>query len=157
MNLEIIKYPNSLLNEYSKPIIRNTNKIKELANNMLETMYANNGIGLAAPQVGILKRLIVVDVEYLKQIKDKNIEYSNMNPYIMINPTISYSSDDLTDYTEGCLSIPDTYKSISRPRSILVRYQDIDGKAVILEATNLLARCIQHEIDHLNGILFTEK
>jgi peptide deformylase len=114
---------------------------------MLETMYEAPGIGLAAPQVGVLKRVIVVDIA--KEDEEKQ-------PLRMANPELVWVSDDDTSYEEGCLSVPENYADVVRPASIRVRYIDHENEIRELEADGLLATCIQHEIDHLDGILFVD-
>jgi len=114
---------------------------------MLETMYEAPGIGLAAIQIGIPRRLLVIDLAK---------EGETPNPLFVANPEIVWQSETLSDYEEGCLSIPDFYEMVSRPSEIKVRFLDRQGDAVELHATGLLATCLQHEIDHLNGILFVD-
>jgi peptide deformylase len=114
---------------------------------MLETMYEAPGIGLAAIQIGIPRRLLVIDLAK---------EGETPNPLFVANPEIVWRSETLSDYEEGCLSIPDFYEMVSRPSEIKVRFLDRQGDAVELHATGLLATCLQHEIDHLNGILFVD-
>lgn len=143
--LKLVIAPNPLLQMISKPIEDITDEIKQLAYNMLETMYNSEGIGLAAVQVGILKRLIVVDVEWSRsQTKEQSTKY------IMINPEV-IAIQDTSQYNEGCLSFPDEFVTIERPKTITVRYQSLDGKTLELYTDGILATCIQHEIDHLNG------
>ena len=115
---------------------------------MLITMYSSKGIGLAAPQVGIQKRLLVIDL---------NFEDPNASPMVFINPEIISSSASLDTYEEGCLSIPGVYLNVLRPSSIKVSYRDEMGRPKKMNADGLMARCIQHEIDHLNGICFVDK
>jgi peptide deformylase len=114
---------------------------------MLETMYAAPGLGLAAPQIGVLKRIVVVDVS-----KDPD----NPKPMQLVNPEIVWASDELTDYEEGCLSLPDHYAPVTRPARVRVRYLDRTGEAQEIEADGLLAVCLQHEMDHLEGVLFVD-
>ena len=147
--LNIIKYPNKILKQVAKPIDTITEEIKLLGNNMLETMYANKGIGLAGNQIGVLLRIIVIDLQ-----EDEDEAY---NPIIFINPEIISSSDELAERDEGCLSLPKISSLVKRPAKIKISYLDINGEKKELEADNLLATCLQHEIDHLNGILFTDR
>jgi peptide deformylase len=114
---------------------------------MLETMYDAPGIGLAAIQVGVPRRMLVIDVSR---------EDEEKKPVVFINPEILRVSDDVSAYEEGCLSIPDYYAEVERPASLTVRYVDRDGKQQTVDADGLLATCLQHEIDHLNGILFID-
>jgi len=115
---------------------------------MLETMYAAPGVGLAAPQIGVLKRILVMDV-----VKEEEAE---PNPYLMANPEVVWASEETNSYEEGCLSIPDEFADIERPSEVRVRYLDADGATQELECDGLLATCVQHEIDHLDGKLFID-
>lgn len=139
--LPLVIAPNTLLQQKSLPIANITTEIQTLAHNMLETMYANDGIGLSAVQVGVLKRLITVDIK-----QDKKEQF------IMINPEIIENSSDQSKYNEGCLSFPHESVTITRPEFITVTYLDLEGKQQTIKADGLFATCIQHEIDHLNGI-----
>jgi peptide deformylase len=143
--LKIVIAPNPLLQMVSASVDIINEEIKTLAKDMLDTMYKNNGVGLSAVQVGVLKRVIVADVEWAK-LEDgiKGVQY------VMINPEI-IDSESINEYNEGCLSFPDEFVKISRPKVIRVRYKDINNNTQIIEADGLLATCIQHEIDHLNG------
>ena len=124
-----------------------TDDVRQFMDDMLETMYDAPGIGLAAPQVGVTTRIIVVDVS-----KNQN----GNQPYKMINPEIIWRSDQVVDYEEGCLSLPDQYAQVKRPDEIHLRYIDPDGVEQQLETSGILATCIQHEIDHLDGKLFVD-
>ena len=119
-------------------------KIKTLVDDMLETMYKYNGVGLAAPQVGILKRVVVIDL------------YDNNGPIVLINPEIVKEKGE-QEVEEGCLSFPNQFAKIVRPAEVTVKYQDIDGNEIKLKAKELLAQAISHEVDHLEGILFVDK
>jgi peptide deformylase len=132
-----------ILRKRSREVSVIDNKIKMLLNDMIDTMYENDGVGLAAPQVGILKRVVTIDVD------DGNI-------YRMINPKIIKSSGEQTDQ-EGCLSVPETKGMVKRPMSVTAVYTDEEGNEVTVEAEGLLARAICHEIDHLNGVLFIDR
>lgn len=145
--LKLVTAPDPLLYKKSEEIKEITNDIKKLANDMLETMYHYHGIGLAAVQVGHLLSLIVVDIAWA----DKNTIEKN-DQYIMINPKIIEKSDKLDAYNEGCLSFPKERIKITRPENITVEYLDINGKAQQVTADGLFAKCIQHEVDHTNGI-----
>lgn len=142
--LDIVLYSNPGLREVCSPISEMTDDLDRLIDDMFYTMYDAPGIGLAAPQVAVQKRLIVVDVS-----ESKN------QPLALINPTIIQSSGH-TSYEEGCLSVPGIYASVERPAEILVRAMNRDGKTIEMAADGLLAICIQHEIDHLNGKLFID-
>ncbi|MCL6583226.1 MAG: peptide deformylase [bacterium] len=145
--LEIYKYPASVLRDKSAPIGQIDSSIKRLASDMLETMYAAPGVGLAAPQVGVLKRLVVIDIAH--EAKDRN-------PLVMINPQILYSAGEITG-EEGCLSIPEVYGDVSRARLVRVKFLDLEEVVHELTAEDLLARVIQHELDHLDGVLFIDR
>jgi len=143
----LIILPDPILRQASKPIERVDDELKRLADDMLETMYDAPGIGLAAIQIGVPRRMLVIDVS--REGEDKQ-------PQVFINPEILKSSDERSVYEEGCLSIPDYYAEVERPATITVRYLDRDGKELTAEADGLLATCLQHEIDHLNGVLFID-
>lgn len=131
----------------SAPIARVDDGVRKLAEDMLETMYAAPGIGLAAVQVGEMNRLITIDVSHDEDAKE---------PRVFINPEILWKSEELSVYEEGCLSIPDYYEEVERPAKIRVRYTNLAGEPEELEADGLLATCLQHEIDHLDGVLFID-
>lgn len=149
--LNIVKYPNKVLRERAEEIEEITEEIEMLAHDMLETMYANKGIGLAANQVGILSRIIVID---LQEDEDEEEIY---NPMIFINPEIIWSSEEQEERDEGCLSLTKMSGTVKRPSKIKVSYLDIDGEKQSIETDGLLATCLQHEIDHLNGIMFIDR
>ncbi len=160
--MEIITLPNPILKKKSDPIDRVDNKIKKLMDEMLNTMYLAPGIGLAAPQVGINKRVIVMDTSPrpgLKRYQEEKIEEKKEikpNPIQMVNPTLIWVSEKKEKDEEGCLSIPGFMGEVIRPYSCKVKYLDRNGESKKLLAKGLLARCIQHEIDHINGILFID-
>ena len=129
-------------------IVKVDDSIRKFAKDMLITMYSAKGIGLAAPQVGVQKRILVIDL---------NFEDPHAPPNVFINPEIISSSESLDTYEEGCLSIPGVYLNVLRPSSIKLSYRDEMGRPKKMNAEGLMARCIQHEIDHLNGILFIDK
>ena len=129
-------------------IVKVDDSIRKLAKDMLVTMYSAKGIGLAAPQVGVQKRILVIDL---------NFEDPDAPPNVFINPEIISSSASLDTYEEGCLSIPGVYLNVLRPSSIKLSYRDEMGRPKKMNAEGLMARCIQHEIDHLNGVLFVDK
>ena len=148
---EIIILPDKQLRLVSKPIEKVTPEIRKLADDMFETMYEAPGIGLAAIQIAQPMRLITMD------LAKKNEEgESNPQPRVFINPEIISSSDELSVYEEGCLSIPEYYEEVERPARVRVRFTDLDGKVHEEDAEGLFATCIQHEIDHLNGVLFID-
>jgi len=144
---DIIILPDKQLRLVSTPVEKVTADVRKLAEDMLETMYDAPGIGLAAIQVGIPQRLITMDLAKKE---------GPPNPRVFINPEITWSSEDLSVYEEGCLSIPEYYEEVERPATVRIRYLDLDGKTVEEEASGLFATCIQHEIDHLNGVLFVD-
>jgi peptide deformylase len=144
---DIIIIPDPVLRQVCQPITAVDDSIRALADDMLETMYAAPGIGLAASQIGILKRLFVLDVA-----KDD----APKEPMVFINPEITWKSEELSVYQEGCLSIPEYYEDVERPAAVKVSYIDHKGDPRDIEAEGLLATCIQHELDHLNGTLFID-
>ncbi|CAN7181533.1 peptide deformylase [Rhizobium sp. LjRoot30] len=143
----LIILPDPLLRQVSAPVERVDAELTRLADDMLETMYDAPGIGLAAIQIGVPRRLLVIDLA--KEGEDKQ-------PQVFINPQILSSSDARSVYEEGCLSIPDYYAEVERPAEIEVKYLDRDGTEKTVKADGLLATCLQHEIDHLNGVLFID-
>lgn len=143
----LIILPDPLLRQISQPIERFDADTKRLASDMLDTMYDAPGIGLAAVQIGIDRRMLVIDVAR---------EGEEKTPLVFINPLVIASSDERSVYEEGCLSIPDYYAEVERPATVTVNYYDVDGKPQTVEADGLLATCLQHEIDHLNGVLFID-
>lgn len=153
--LPLVIAPDPFLNQPSEKVEVVDDEIRALLDDMLETMYASQGIGLAAVQVGVHKRLVVVDVEYPSP-RYEGEEAGPGKPMKLINPEIVESSDALHDYDEGCLSFPGQYSSVTRPEVVTVKYLDENGKEQVLEADGLLATCIQHEIDHTNGIVFVD-
>jgi peptide deformylase len=143
----LIILPDPVLRQVSAPLEQVDDAVRALSQDMLETMYDAPGIGLAAIQIGIPKRLLVIDLS--KEDEDKK-------PQVFINPEILQSSDERSIYEEGCLSIPDYYAEVERPARVTVKHVGLDGKGQITEAEGLLATCLQHEIDHLNGVLFID-
>lgn len=138
--LNIVCVPNEILSKKSEEVLIIDKSIKKLVKNMYETMKKHNGIGLAAVQVGILKRIVVIEIE------DINTKLELINPKI-----ISFSANK-TPMVEGCLSVPKNTYEVERPEKVVVEYTDLNNKKQIIEATGLLSKCLQHEIDHLNGI-----
>ena len=143
----ILTEPNKLLRQISKSVEKVGNEEKKLMDDMLDTMYAANGIGLAAIQIGVPKRIIVMDIS-----KDEN----KKEPRYFVNPIISDKDILKATYEEGCLSVPNQFAEIDRPSKCEVEYLDYNGEKKILKAEGLLATCIQHEMDHLEGILFID-
>ena len=144
---EIITVPNPLLKKRSAEVERVDDELRALMDDMLETMYAAPGIGLAAVQVGVPRRVIVMDLAR---------EGEPAQPRHFVNPEITWRSEDLAVREEGCLSVPDVYDEVERPARVGLRYLDYDGAVVEEEAEGLLAVCIQHEMDHLDGVLFID-
>jgi peptide deformylase len=143
----ILTEPNKLLRQISKPVDKVGKEEQQLMDDMLETMYAANGIGLAAIQIGIPKRIIVMDIS-----KDEN----KKEPRYFVNPVIQNKDKIKSIYEEGCLSVPNQFAEIERPKNCDIEYLDYNGNKQILKAEGLLATCIQHEMDHLEGILFID-
>ena len=144
---DIITVPNEILKRISEPIVNVGVNEKKLINDLFETMYNSKGIGLAAVQVGILKRVLVIDVSSKDEKK---------NPMSFINPVIKNLSDETSVYEEGCLSIPETFIEIERPKICEVEYIDLDGKKKTIKCEGLLSTCLQHEINHLDGKLIID-
>ena len=144
---KILTLPDPILRKTSEPVEKIDKKVKNLMDDMLETMYAAPGIGLAAVQIGILKRIIVIDLSK---------EGEKKKPIFIVNPEIISQSSDLVSYEEGCLSIPNQFAEVERPNTCKIKFLDYEGNKKELEAKGLLSTCIQHEIDHLNGILFID-
>lgn len=151
--LPIVIAPDPRLKTKSQPVREITPEIHRLMDDMLDTMYAARGIGLSAVQVGVLKRVIVVDTEWRESEDGQPAE---RRPMRMINPEIIGETEEVRLYNEGCLSFPGQYSEVERPDAIRVRYLDEHGKEQIIEADGLLATCIQHEIDHMDGIVFVD-
>lgn len=143
--LNILKFPDPRLRKVAKPIKKVDESIRRLAENMLETMYAAPGIGLAATQVNVQQRLVVMDISEQKD-----------QPLVFINPEIEVVGDELEEMEEGCLSVPGFYEPVKRPAHVIIRALDKQGEAFEIEDKELLAVCIQHEIDHLDGKLFVD-
>jgi len=146
--LEIFKLGSETLRTEAKRISKVDNQIRNLAKDMLQSMYSAKGIGLAGPQVGISKELLVIDI---------NFEDSAAEPLILINPEITAFGSTLNTYEEGCLSIPGVYLNVVRPSTIKLKFRDEMGRPRKMNADGLLARCIQHEVDHLKGVLFVDR
>ncbi|HAT58387.1 MAG TPA: peptide deformylase [Gammaproteobacteria bacterium] len=143
--LPILEFPDPRLRTVAKPVTLFDAELKSLVADMRETMYAAEGIGLAASQVDVHRRILVIDVSETKD-----------SPRAFINPTFEVIDEELQDYDEGCLSVPGFYETVSRPRRVIIRAHDEEGVPFELEADGLLAICIQHEIDHLDGKLFVD-
>lgn len=162
MILKVLTYPDARLREVSKPVTEFTAELRKLSEDMLETMYAENGIGLAAPQVGELIRMLVIDASprdtggrYESNDNLTELEKKITQPLIVINPEIVQSKGKTT-FDEGCLSVPSFFETVERFEWIKLKYQDVTGKTHTLETDGLLAIVIQHEMDHLEGTLFID-
>jgi len=162
MNLSILQYGNPILRAKGKRIEKIDDGIRELAANMVETMHAANGIGLAAQQVGEAFQLTVIDISQVEdrpsemKLKGKEVDPKAAMPLILINPEITLNEKTVVE-TEGCLSFPEITGEIARAKSVVARAQTLEGGTIEIEAGGLLARAIQHEVDHLNGILFIDR
>ncbi|KAA9007058.1 peptide deformylase [Histidinibacterium aquaticum] len=144
----ILIHPDPRLKAVADPVAEVTDEVRTLAEDMLETMYDAPGIGLAAPQVGVMKRLLVMDC-----VKDETLP---PRPMVLINPEVTWSSEELGTYEEGCLSIPEQYAEVERPAEVEVSWTDLEGAQQSERFDGLWATCVQHEIDHLNGKLFID-
>ena len=144
---KILTEPNKLLRQISEPVQRVGDNERKIMDDMLETMYSSNGIGLAAIQIGIAKRIIVLDISKEPEMK---------SPMYFVNPVITNKNNEKTTYSEGCLSVPNQFAEIERPSKCQIDYLDYNGEKKKLQAEGLLATCIQHEMDHLEGILFID-
>jgi peptide deformylase len=145
--LPIIEIPDPRLKLVSEPVAQVDAGVRKLMDDLMETMYDAPGIGLAAIQIGVPKRLVVIDL-------GKNAE--ERSPMVLVDPEITWTSDETRVHEEGCLSIPEYYEEVERPDRIRVTYRALDGETVETEADGILATCIQHEVDHLNGVLFID-
>ncbi len=150
----IVEVPDPRLREISKPVAKVDAEVRALVEDMFDTMYAAPGIGLAAIQVGIPQRILVIDLQ--EPASDEEGAPPVRDPRVFINPEIVEQADEEQPYTEGCLSVPDQYADVDRPVSIRAKWLDLDGKAHDERIEGLLAVCLQHEMDHLEGILFID-
>jgi peptide deformylase len=144
---DILIIPDKRLRLESEPVTGIDKPLRALVDDMFETMYAAPGIGLAAIQIGVPKRVVTMDLAKKDEPKQ---------PHVFINPEVTWKSGEHSTYEEGCLSIPEYYEEVERPKSVRVKYLDLDGKQHEIEADGLLATCLQHEIDHINGVLFID-
>ncbi|MCX2782974.1 peptide deformylase [Microbulbifer thermotolerans] len=143
--LEILEFPDPRLRQVAKRVEKVTDELRRLVDDMFETMYAAPGVGLAATQVNVHQRIVVIDVS-----EDQN------EPLVFINPEIEVLDEEIHQYDEGCLSVPGFYETVERPRKVRVKALDRNGETFALEAEGLLAVCVQHEVDHLDGKLFVD-
>lgn len=161
---EIIEVPDKRLKTISKPVTAVSDATRALMDDMLDTMYAANGIGLAAIQIGVAERVIVMDLKGKSDADapevddevEENDPLANEGPRFFVNPEIIWTSDEMNNYQEGCLSVPGFYDDVERPAQCRVTFLDYDGTRQEIECDGLLATCIQHEMDHLNGIVFLD-
>jgi len=144
---DILILPDKRLRLKSEPVKSVDKALRALVDDMFETMYAAPGIGLAAIQIGVPQRIVTMDIAKKDEPKA---------PQVFVNPEVSWTSDETATYEEGCLSIPEYYEEVERPRAVKVKYFDLDLKPQEIEAEGLLATCLQHEIDHINGVLFID-
>jgi peptide deformylase len=143
----LVILPDSKLRLISEPVKEITQEIRQLADDMLETMYDAPGVGLAAIQIGVPLRVVTMDVSKSEEERQ---------PLVLINPEVTWASEEKRVYEEGCLSIPEYYEEVERPDRVRFRYMNLQGEVIEQEADGLLATCVQHEIDHLNGVLFID-
>jgi peptide deformylase len=144
---DILILPDKRLRSVAKPVVKINDEIRTLVGDMFETMYEAPGIGLAAIQIGVPSRVVVMDLSKRE---------TEAEPRVFINPEITWSSEEKSLYEEGCLSIPDVHEDVERPARVKIRYLDLEGKPHEEDAELLFATCIQHEVDHLNGVLFID-
>lgn len=162
MVLEIVQYGHPVLRQRCKPVEEVTDEIRQLADDMIETMVDAHGVGLAAPQIGRDIRMAVVDVSHdpecvsVLKVNGEDAELESIMPLVFINPEIEYGQKKESD-TEGCLSIQGINAEVRRPEEVKVKLPQLDGSVLEIEADGLLARALQHEIDHLNGVLFVDR
>lgn len=161
--LPLVYAPNKLLKTRSKPVEKVDDALRKLMDDMVQTMYAEGGIGLAAVQVGHLKRVVVMDVDYEEEQQVHHdhsqcggVHVKNTNPRYFVNPVIVETSDELSKFNEGCLSFPGARAQVIRPEEVRVKFLDYDGKEQVMNMEGIMATCIQHEIDHLNGVTFVD-
>jgi peptide deformylase len=159
--LEIVKYPAPILKKVAEPVTEFNGDLLEIIKNMLFTMYHAPGIGLAAPQVGVSKRFFVLDIWYDREkvtLHDgtEEFRFSNFSPKVFINPKFVNKSGEML-FEEGCLSVPGIYEEVKRAELVTMIYQDLNGETHTLEADELLSVCLQHENDHLDGVVFVER
>ncbi|RDE06593.1 peptide deformylase [Sphingomonas aracearum] len=153
--LEIIEVPHPGLRAVAAPVAAIDDEVRAIAADMLETMYTAKGIGLAATQVAIERRIVVIDLQEREDEADEKADPVK-NPQVFVNPELTWTSEEHSTYNEGCLSIPDQYAEVTRPARCRVTWRDLDGAEREEEFDGLMSTCLQHEIDHLNGVLFID-
>ena len=152
--LDILTIPDPVLKTVAEPVAGVDDDVRRLLDDMLETMYDAPGIGLAAPQIGVLKRIVVLDCAKREAgEEEKDVE---PDPMFLVNPEIVSQSEATSEYEEGCLSIPDVFEKVTRPSEVTVKFLDRDGQEQEMHCAGILSTCVQHEIDHLNGVLFID-
>ncbi len=154
--LPILEAPDARLRQVSEPVDTVDDDLRRFMDDMLETMYDAPGIGLAAIQVGVAKRVLVIDLQDVPEGMEDKPENRVKTPRYFVNPEIVWESEETTTYNEGCLSVPEQYADVDRPARVRAKWLDYDGKAHEEELDGLLATCLQHEMDHLEGILFVD-
>jgi len=163
--LPLVIAPDPILKQVSTPVEKVDDALRVFMDDMLQTMYAESGLGLAAVQVGVLKRILVMDVDYVvdhhahhhhNHHECLGVHIKDGNPLFLVNPEIIQSSRDVSLYNEGCLSFPNARAEVERPSKVTVKFLDYHGKEQTMEMDGILATCVQHEIDHLNGIVFVD-
>ena len=154
--LSIVEIPDPRLRLVCEPVEAVDDEVRTLVADMFETMYAAHGIGLAASQVGVIRRVMVVDLQERETEEEDAKPEAKRDPRAFINPEILSASEELSVYEEGCLSIPEYYEEVERPARVRIRFTDLDGNVHEEDAEGIFATCIQHEIDHLNGVLFVD-
>ncbi len=160
--LPLVLSPDPLLKIISKSVEKVDDELRKLMDNMVKTMYAEGGIGLAAVQVGVLKRVLVIDIDYEEDDHDHDhgscggVHVKNTNPFYFVNPEIVEKSKELSSFNEGCLSFPGARAEVKRPSEVRVKFLDYYGKEQSMNLDGIMATCIQHEIDHLNGVTFVD-
>ena len=152
--LEILTYPNPVLAQKSKPVDEVNDEVRQLVSDMIETMYEADGVGLAAPQIGVLKRIIVLDCSV--RFDEEGNEVGERKPHALINPVITKKEGQIV-WEEGCLSVPEFTDEVERAASVTVTALNPEGEEIEIEADELFSVCLQHEIDHLDGILFVDR
>ena len=153
--LPIVEVPDNVLRQTCAPVPAVTDEVRALVSDMFDTMYDARGIGLAAVQVGVLQRVVVIDLQE-RELEEGEAPEAARQPHAFINPEIIELSEELSTYSEGCLSIPDQYADVTRPARCRVTWLDVGGEQHEAEFDGLMSTCMQHEIDHLNGVLFID-
>lgn len=154
--LPILEVPDPRLRQMCEPVAEVDDAVRAIASDMFDTMYDAHGIGLAGSQVGIMRRIVVIDMQERETEEEEPAPEARRNPHAFVNPELTWVSDELNTYNEGCLSIPEQYAEVTRPSACRATWLDLDGNRQEAEFDGLMATCLQHEIDHLNGVLFID-